>query len=51
MFQCVDHVDGSFNNVVGLPTEAVREALTFMGWQLPPDESDSRETGEVANEP
>lgn len=32
LFQPVESVDGSYNNVVGLPTEAVQAALNEIGW-------------------
>lgn len=35
-FPAVEEVEGSYNNVVGLPTEALTEALKRMGYGTPP---------------
>ena len=33
-FAPVDHIEGSYSNVVGLPLETLREALQEMGWPM-----------------
>ncbi len=42
-FHPVDHVDGSYNNVVGLPTETLRMMLLVTGW-LPEPKANADET-------
>ena len=36
-FPSVEHVEGSYNNVVGLPTEALVEVLEEIGWSVDDD--------------
>lgn len=35
LFPCVERIDGSYNNVVGLPTETLQSVLARLSWQPP----------------
>jgi septum formation protein len=43
IFNPVDEIDGSYNNVVGLPTEHLSEILAEMGWTAPNDNKSNEE--------
>ncbi|MFZ4828525.1 MAG: Maf family protein [Phototrophicaceae bacterium] len=38
LFPCVERIDGSYNNVVGLPTETLQSVLARLGWQPSPQD-------------